>query len=68
MRWRIIHNGWDGMTDLSDVRDGFPAYSPAELVGAQYVGADDVQGDVCLRLTDGRTAWLVSTDLEVSPN
>ena len=64
MTWRIIHSPhWEGSTDLSDAR--LPVTYPyGELDGAQFVCAND-EGEVCFRLADERTAWLVSTDLEV---
>ena len=63
MSWRIIKQGWEGCDSLCDTRLA-RTYLYGELDGAKFVTANDL-GEVCFQLADERTAWLVSTDLEV---
>jgi hypothetical protein len=63
MTWRIIKQGWENADSLCDTRLPI-TYLYQELDGAKFVTAND-EGEVCFMLADGRTAWLVSTDLEV---
>jgi hypothetical protein len=63
MSWSIIKQGWEGCTHLSDTRTDV-SYAYEELDGAQFIRSND-EGEVCFQLADKRTAWLMSTDLEV---
>jgi hypothetical protein len=64
--WRIIKQGWEGCDSLSDTRLPL-TYLYSELDGAKFVthSPEEEESDVCFRLVDGRTAWLMSADLEV---
>lgn len=65
MAYRIIHSPhWEGCTHLIDSR-GEDHYAYAEMNNAHFLQSDEITGEMCFKLADGRTAWITSTDIEV---
>ncbi|NBP04153.1 MAG: hypothetical protein EBU90_29475 [Proteobacteria bacterium] len=62
MTYRIIKQHWQGCTHLIDSRQDI-RYAYQTLNGAKHICGNDI-GEECFTLTDGRTAWLISTDIE----
>jgi len=63
MTYRIIKHGWQDCTHLSDSRQDI-SYAYSDLNGAKHICGNEY-GEEYFVLTDGRTAWLISTDIEL---